>query len=136
MLNVQIVPVEYVHSVLPNIESYLQDALEHAKGDFTYDEVRVYLAKGLWQLTIAVDEENNIHGCAVVEYYNRPRDRVAFITLSGGKFIMNDDTLQQLFIIMQAHGATCVEGAVRKSMSRLLRHFGFAEKYSVVGRKL
>jgi hypothetical protein len=136
MNTVQIVPLEYVPSTLPYVETYIAEAFEHSQGDYTVEEARVLLTRGLWQLTVAVDEQNQIHGCAVIEYYNRPRDRVAFIVASGGKFITNKDTLQQLFTIMQTHGATCVEGAVRKSMARLLRHFGFAEKYHVVGRKL
>ena len=132
MLTVQIVPVDYVHTVFPYVEEFIDNALQFSKGDYTLDEARVFLANGTWQLTVAVDEDNQIHGCAVVEYYNRPRDRVAFIIASGGKFITNRDTLRQLFTIMSAHGATCVEGSVRKSMARLLRHFGFAEKYRIV----
>lgn len=68
--------------------------------------------------------------------FNQPVDRVAFITSTGGKFIVNSDTFLQLQNIARALGATALECAARESMTRLLSRFGFEEKYKIVGVKL
>lgn len=132
MLNVQVVPVEFIPTVFPYVEEYIDNALQFSRGEYTADEARVYLIRGEWQLIAAVDEENMIHGCAVVQYHNRPRSRVAFVVALGGKFISNKDVLQQFSDILRAHGATCIEGAVRKAIARLWRRYGFSEKYRIV----
>lgn len=136
MLTVQIVPVDYVHTVFPYVEEFIDNALQYSHGDFITDEVRVFISTGEWQLLIAIDEENKIHGCAVVQYYNRPRERVAHIVAIGGKLISNKDTFTQLTDILRAHGAMCIEGAARESIARLWRRYGFTEKCRIVAFEL
>jgi hypothetical protein len=67
---------------------------------------------------------------------NRPVDRVAFVTTTGGKFILDADTFSQLQNIARALGATALECAARESMTRLLGRFGFEEKYRILGTRL
>ena len=136
MLTVQIVPVEYIHTVFEHVEEFIDNALQYANGDFTTDEVRVFISTGEWQLLIAADENNAIYGCAVVHYYNRPRERVAHIVAIGGKLISNKDTFTQLTDILRAHGAMCIEGAARESIARLWRRYGFTEKCRIVAFEL
>lgn len=131
-LNVQVVPVEFTPNVFPYVEGYIDSALQFSRGDYTADEARVYIIQGEWQLIVAVDEVNNIHGCAVIQYFNRPRARVAFVVAIGGKLIASKETFQQFTDILRAHGAACIEGAVRESIARLWRRLGFSEKYRIV----
>lgn len=131
-LVVQIVPLEYVHSVFEHVMEYIDNALQYSHGDYTLDEARVYIANGDWQLMIAVDEDNTVHGCAVISYFNRPRARVAYVVAAGGKFITDKDVIQQFFGLLKMHGATCAEAATRNAMAKLLQRCGFAEKYRIV----
>lgn len=131
-LKVQVVPIEFTPSVFPYVEEFIDSALQFSRGDYTVDEARVYIIQGEWQLIVAADEDNNIHGCAVIQYFNRPRARVAFVIAIGGKLIANKDTFQQFMDILRAHGAACIEGAVRESIARLWRRYGFSEKYRIV----
>lgn len=110
-------------------------ALEHSKGDYTLESVKVLLATGQWLLVVAVDEEG-VKGAATVSFTNRPHDRVAFVTLIGGKLISNDDTFEQLKNLLRSLGATCIEGAARESIARLWSRYGFEEKYRIVGVKI
>lgn len=134
-MKVQHVPLEWVPAVWPKVEGFIASALEHAKGDYAVEHVQAYLTSGQWTLLVAVDGET-IHGAATVHFYNRPKDRVAFITAIGGKLISNQDTFAQLKALLSASGATVIEGAARESIARLWSRYGFEEKYRIVEVKL
>lgn len=132
---IQRVDVGHVHQVWPLVESYLASALEHAKDDYTLESAKVLLATGQWVLVVAVNEDG-VHGAATVSFTSRPHDRIAFITLIGGKLISNDETFAQFKDLLKSLGATCIEGAARESIARLWSRYGFEEKYRIVGVKI
>lgn len=134
-MNIQRVDVGHVHQVWSVVEGYIASALEHAKGDYTLESVKVLLVTGQWVLLVAVDE-NGVQGAATVTFMNRPHDRVAFITLIGGKLISSGETFAQLKDLLRSLGATCIEGAARESIARLWSRYGFEEKYKIVGVKI
>jgi len=134
-MKLQHVPLEWVPAVWPKVEGFIASALEHAKGDYAVAHVQTYLTTGQWSLIVAVDGET-IHGAATVNFYNRPKDRVAFITTIGGKLISSPDTVAQLKAMLAALGATVIEGAARESIARLWSRYGFEEKYRIVEVKL
>ena len=134
-MNIQRVDVGHIHQVWPLVEGYMASALEHSKGDYTREAVKVLLATGQWVLIVAVNEEG-VQGAATVSFSSRPHDRVAFVTLIGGKLISNDETFEQLKNMLRMMGATCIEGAARESIARLWSRYGFEEKYRIVGVKI
>ena len=135
-MKVQHVPLEWVNRTWGMVERFIESALEHAKGDYTTDQVKTFLSQGTWTLIVATDDENKIHGAAVVDFFNRPNDRVAFVVAIGGKLISSQDTFTQLKEYLVAMGATVLEGAARESVARLWTRYGFSEKYRIVGVKL
>lgn len=134
-MNIQRVDVGHIHQVWPLVEAYFVSALDHSKGDYTIEAVKVLLVTGQWMLVVAIDEEG-VKGAAAVTFNSRPHDRVAFVTLIGGKLISNNDTFDQLKDLLRALGATCIEGAARESIARLWSRYGFEEKYRIVGVKI
>lgn len=134
-MNIQRVDIGHVHQVWPLVEGYMASALEHSKGDYTLESVKVLLATGQWVLIVAVNEEG-VQGAATVSFSSRPHDRVAFVTLIGGKLISSDETFEQLKNMLRMMGATCIEGAARESIARLWSRYGFEEKYRIVGVKI
>jgi hypothetical protein len=134
-MNIQRVDVGHIHQVWPLVEEYLASALEHSKGDYTLESVKVLLATGQWMLVVAVDD-GQVKGAATVLFNNRPHDRVAFVTAIGGKLISSADSVAQLKDLFRTVGATCIEGAARDSIARLWSRYGFEEKYKIVGVKL
>lgn len=136
LLSVQQVPLEYVNQVWPVVEPFIANALVHARGDYTIDDARVYATLGQWSLIIGVDDQNVIHGALLVSYYNRPRDRVAFVAAIGGKHIANKENWAQFEAIIKANGATYLEGAARESIVRLWSRYGMEPKYTIVGKDL
>ena len=134
-MRVEHVPVEWVHRVWGAVEQFLGPAIEHSKGEYTLDLVKAYVAEGRWALLVA-SEDSTIHGAATIDFFNRANDRVAFVTTIGGKLISNDENFKQLKDFVISRGATAMEGAVRDSVARMLKRYGFEEKYSIIEVKL
>lgn len=135
-MKIQYVALEWVNYTWDKVEGFLADALAHSNGDYTVEQVKVFVTQGKWALIVAVDDSSDIHGAATVEFFNRPDDRVAFITAIGGKLVSSADTFEQLRTYAKSMGATAIEGAARESIARLWRRYGFEEKYRIVGVKL
>lgn len=133
-MKIQHVTLDWVHHTWPAVEPFIASALEHST-DYTLDQVKTLVATGQWYLIVAA-EGAEIRGAATVNVFNRPDNRVAFITTIGGRLISSDDTFAQLKALMTMFGATEVEGAARESIARLWHRYGFEEKYRIVGVKL
>lgn len=136
VLTVKAVPTTYFHQTWPLVERFLTDALKWGEDDYTVEQAKTYLAKGDWLLLVAVDEENNVHGAAAVNFVNMPNDRVAFIVAIGGKLISNKDTYGQFTALLKGYGATKIQGAARESIARLWTRYGFKERYRIVEAKI
>lgn len=134
-MKIQQVPLEYVHQVWGRVETLLAPHMQHAQDDYTLEQIKVLVTNGEWKLIVATDE-HGIHGVMTVHLFNRPNDRVAFITAVGGKGIINPETYSQLKALVASMGATYIEAAGRKSVVRLLASCGLQEKYTIVGAKL
>jgi hypothetical protein len=135
-MNVQQVPLEWVNRTWPVVQGFIADALARSDGDFTVDHAASYVSTGQWILLVAVDDQNQVQGAATVELFNRPNDRVAFITATGGRLGDTRDTVEQAKALVAALGATTMECAAYGSAARLWRMHGFREKHQVFGVKL
>lgn len=134
-MNLQVVPLQWVHRTWPMVSAFIADAVAQSKGDYTLDHVQSLLSTGEWTLIVGVEDEV-IHGAATISLFNRPSDRVAFITTTGGKLVIDENSFEQVKAIAASMGATALECAARESMTRLLGRYGFEEKYRIVGVKL
>ena len=134
-MNIQNVPIEIVHQTWPLVEDFIRSGLAYSQDDYTLEQVKASVASGQWMLVVAVDGAE-IYGAMTISFFNRPNDRVAFITTVGGKNIINDDTFVQLKNLVVAFGATYIEAAGRESVVRMLERQGFKEKYRIAGVKL
>lgn len=132
---IEIINPAHVNRVWPMAEPFIEEALVYSCGDYTLDQAKTLVAVGAWTLLVSVDD-TGIKGAATVSFSNRPDDRVAFITAMGGKFVVNQESVDTLKHVLGSVGATCIEGAVRDSVERLLSQHGFTPKYRVVGVKI
>jgi hypothetical protein len=143
-MDLRILPVgvDYVAQTWPFVETYLGEAL--TKGESTPDwsdnydlsHIQGFLTSGVWTLIVATDDNNQVHGAATVSFANYPKNRVAFITLIGGKLISSKDTFEQLSIILRNAGATKIQGMARPAIARLWKRYGFEERTTLVEVKL
>ena len=134
-MNIQEVPVQLVNQILPRVEHHIASALSYTD-DYTIDEARVFLVQGTWSLIVMFDEPGDFKGAAAVQYYNRPRDRVAFIIALGGRLISDQENAVKLFDIFRANGATSVEAAARDSILKFWQKYGLEKKYIIIGATL
>jgi hypothetical protein len=125
-LKIQPVDINYVSQIWSLVKQYLVDSLvegaekQNIDPGYNIHHVQGFLASGQWLLLVAVDEDNKIHGAMSVSFINYPTARVAFITLTGGKLVLNKETFRQLKEILRQRGATKVQAYGRESMVRLL----------------
>jgi hypothetical protein len=133
---VQHVPVEFVAQTWPLVEKHISSAEKFGGDDYTADQIKVYLAKNLWTLLVAVDEYNQVQGAATVAFQNYPNDRIAFVTTMGGNMMVNEEVLGALKETLKKFGATKIQGAMRSSMVRLSQKVGFVERYTIVELKI
>jgi hypothetical protein len=134
-MKIQHVDVNYTNQLWPQVEKFIEAALAY-QDDYNIEHAKLYVTNGTWVLIVAIDDDQVIHGAATVQFYNRPKDRVAFIVTMGGKLITGHETYAQFTELLKAFGATYIEGASRESATRLWQRFGLSEKYRVVGAKL
>jgi hypothetical protein len=134
-MKIQFVPVEWVNQTWEQVEGFIASALDYSRGEYTPEQAKVMVVTGQWTLLVATTDAG-IEGAALVHFFNRPNDRVCFITAIGGKLITNDNTFEQLKNYAASNGATCIEGAARESIARLWTRYGLTEKYRIVGVKL
>lgn len=135
-LEIKYIPVQYVAQTWPLVKKYIANAQQYDTGDYTVEQIKVYLSTGQWALVVAADEQNVVHGAMTLSFISYPNDRVAFVTSTGGKSIINKDSLKQLKAIAQQMGATKIQAAVRPSMARLLGRTDFYERYMIVESKI
>ena len=131
-VQVKEVPLKYVNLTWPYVQKFLEKSVPHAHGEFTIEEVKVYVVQGLWSLYVIVDENEEIHGAITVQFLNRTDNRVAFITNISGKLLTDKNLFSQLSDILRSNGATCIEGSVRDSLVRLWSRIGACKKYNTI----
>ena len=134
-MKIQHVDVNYTNQLWPQVEKFIEAALAY-QDDYNVEHAKLYVINGTWTLVVAIDDDQVIHGAATVQFYNRPKDRVAFIVTMGGKLITGHETYAQFTELLKAFGATYIEGASRESATRQWQRFGLSEKYRVAGAKL
>ena len=134
-MKIQHVDVNYTNQLWSQVEGFIDAALAY-QDDYTIEHARLYVTNGTWMLVVAIDDDQVIHGAATIQFYNRPKDRVAFVVTMGGKLITGHETYAQFTELLKAFGATYIEGASRESATRLWQRFGLKEKYRVAGAKL
>lgn len=111
----------------------LADAIEQGGGrEYNVDQLRGLVASGAHELLVAIDDTGALRGAATVSFINYPAARVAFVTAIAGRLISSQDTWDQLVQFARYRGATSIQGAVRESVARLWRRFGFSERHRIV----
>jgi hypothetical protein len=136
MIEIKHVPIEFVAQTWPRVEQFISSSDKFASGDYTTDQIKVYLAKNMWTLLVAINEDGEIQGAATVTFQNYPNDRIAFVTTMGGNMMVNEEVLVSLKKLLQSFGATKIQGAMRPSMVRLSQKIGFVERYTIVELKI
>jgi hypothetical protein len=133
-MKIELVPLSLIHKVWPEVEGFLKEALKHGEDDYTIEQAKVYVTRGEWMLVVASNE--NIEGASIINFYNMPNQRIAFVVAIGGRLISNHETYAQFCEILKSFGATRIRGVARESVARLWKRYGFRERYTLVEAEL
>ena len=129
---VEVLPTQYCAQSWHLVEPFIIESHKWGHGDYSVEQIKMYVTLGQWVLLVAYDENKVIHGAATVSFINYPNDRIAFVTSIGGRLISSPETFKQLKDVVKNAGATKIQGAARKSIARLWRRFGFYERHTIV----
>lgn len=141
-MTLRVAPVDpnHIQQVWPKVVDFIKSAVDKGTTEeaANYNEYHIqqYLTSGQWLLFVAVDEQNEIHGACTISFMNYPFHRVAFMTSTGGKFIVNPEVFEQLKEICKQYGATKVQAYCRKSMVRLAESCGFQPGNTLIEIKI
>lgn len=133
-MNIDIIPANYVAQNWPLVKGMLDKAMQHAKGEITTEQIKVFLTRGEYQLMVYLDDKEII-GAIVIEWINYPNDRVMFINAIGGK--TNPECVAKMCDWAKKMGATSIRGSAHESVARLWKmKYGFNTIYYTVEKRL
>lgn len=131
-IDVQIVGVEWVHSVWPEVVDFIENALKEGLGEYTIDNIRAELASGIQHLFVAV-RDKKIIGCGTIKLANTQCHRIAYVTSYGGRGITSVDVFGEVEKWCLSMGATKIQAYAKEAQMRLYRKaLGFSVPCYVV----
>ncbi len=130
-MRVEQIHPNHVVAMWPQVENLLAAAFTHAAGEYTLDQLKVFLVSGAQVLLVAYDD-TGINGAATIETSRYPNKTIAYVTAIGGRGIATSDAFGQLKDWCKSHGHTQIRGAVFESIARLWQRFEAKEIYRIV----
>jgi hypothetical protein len=135
MSSIQVVPEQYVYHVWDKVDKYLAKGLQRSGGEYTADQLKVYLTQGINTLIMILNDEGEIKGALTIQWKNFPNDRVAFITAIGGATY--PEAWEMFLDWLRQNGCTAIRGAAFESVARLWKQkYGFESRYVMVEKRL
>ena len=134
MKTIQLVPIEFIHQAWEKCGEFITNAMEHAKGECTAEQLKVFLVQGQHQLLVFL-EDNKIVGAVEFMFDDTPNDRIFYINAIGGK--TTKEHTDQMFAFAKSAGCSAVRGCARESVARLWRQkYDFESIYIMVEKRL
>jgi hypothetical protein len=107
----------------------LGDAIKHAQGEVTLDQLKMLLSRNERTL-IGLRDETGVKGWAAVGVQQLPNIRVMHVYAMAGKGICTVDGFDLLKQYAVANGCSSVRGAVRAAVMRMMQQrFGATPLY-------
>ena len=132
-MRVQEVHQNHIAALWPLVEGYLAGAMAHSAGEYTLEQLKVFLSTGSQVLLVAIDDDGSFSGAATIATQNYPNICAAFVTAIGGRMIANKENFDQLRDWCRDRGFTAIRGAAFEAVARLWRkQFNAKEIYRVV----
>lgn len=129
-MQISIVPAEYVASVWPDIEQYMQGAAEYTYGRFTVEDIKEGLLSKPHQLWIAFDDRK-IYGAVVTEISEYPQLKALVMHFTGGIKLneWKNEMLQMLQRFGKDCGCTIIESYGRPGWEKVFKDDGFKSRF-------
>jgi hypothetical protein len=131
----QITPNE-LPQVWPIAAPMLQRAIDLDPDLITIEQVEFAIRTGRTYLLIWQDPEEGITGAATVDIIDYPRERVAHVSLMGGKSIVRTHVFDEAKNWMRLMGATTAQCWAKGSLVQMYEKMGLTNTHQVMREKL
>jgi hypothetical protein len=130
-MQVSLVPLEYIETVWPQIEEYMDGAARYTYGRFNVEDIKVGLFTKPQQLWIAFDEDNFIKGAVVTQVLTYPRMNALVMHFTGG-IDLKEWKPMMLEIIQRfakENGCDVIESYGREGWGKVFQNDGFKSRF-------
>jgi hypothetical protein len=131
----QITPAE-LPQVWPIAAPLLQRAIDLDPAEITIEQVEYAVRTGRTFLIVWEEPEEGITGAAAIDFIDYPRERIAHGNLMGGKGIVRDYVVAEMYNWMRSHGATQAQCWARGSLVEMYKKMGMENTHQVMRAKL
>lgn len=131
----QITPAQ-LPQVWPIAAPMLQRAIDLDPAEITIEQVEYAVRTGRTFLIVWDEPDEGITGAATVEFIDYPRERIAHGNLMGGKAIVRDYVVAEMYNWMRAHGATQAQCWARGTLVEMYKKMGMENTHQVMRAKL
>jgi hypothetical protein len=127
MIEVSMVPAQYVDGCWPKIEGYIQKAAEYTYGRFTAGNIYDLVVDGDYQLWIAFNG-SDIKGAVVTNVVTYPQRKLLCMQFCGGEDLVNwkDPMLALLRRFAKDVGCDGIESTARPGWAKIFQNDGFS----------
>jgi hypothetical protein len=127
MIEVSMVPTQYVDQCWPKIEDYIQKAAEYTYGRFTAGNIYDLVAEGDYQLWVAMNHQSII-GAVVTSVVTYPQRKLLCMQFCGGEDLKDwkDPMLALLRRFAKDVGCDGIESTARPGWAKIFKNDGFA----------
>jgi hypothetical protein len=127
MIEVSMVPAQYVDQCWPKIEGYIEKAAEYTYGRFTASNIYDLVVDGDYQLWIAFDGAD-IKGAVVTNVVTYPQRKLLCMQFCGGEDLVSwkDPMLALLRRFAKDVGCDGIESTARPGWAKIFQNDGFA----------
>lgn len=131
----QVTPQE-LPQVWPIAAPMLQRAIDLDPDLITIEQVEFAVRTGRTYLLVWQDPEEGITGAATVDIIDYPRERVAHVSLMGGKSIVRTHVFDEAKNWMRYMGATTAQCWAKGTLVQMYEKMGMTNTHQVMREKL
>jgi hypothetical protein len=127
MIEVSMVPAQYLDQCWPKIEGYIEKAAEYTYGRFTASNIYDLVADGDYELWIAFNG-SDINGAVVTNVVTYPQRKLLCMQFCGGEDLVSwkDPMLALLRRFAKDIGCDGIESTARPGWAKIFQNDGFA----------
>lgn len=130
MIEVSLVPPQYVDSCWGKIENFITKAAEYTYGRFTTSNIYDMVKEGDYQLWIAFDEDK-FKGAVVTNIVTYPQRKLLCMQFCGGEELKDwkDPMLSILRRFAKDLGCDGIESTARPGWAKIFQNDGYAANW-------
>lgn len=130
MIEVSLVPTEYVDSCWSKIENFIAKAAEYTYGRFSTSNIYDMVKEGDYQLWIAFDEDK-FKGAVVTNVVTYPQRKLLCMQFCGGEDLKDwkDQMLAILRRFAKDIGCDGIESTARPGWAKIFQNDGYAANW-------